>query len=160
MGYRVPATEATPPMLVKRWYARPLCWIIGHRWHVLAINTGKNAGLAHLHPVVARNVHDSVSYLKAYLTGDMAALPETRESTDDDRNESVAGDRQVAVRTARNGFIVEPAHYDGNGWMKALGDEVVFTDLTEMLRFCMDHLEGVPGTNWWEVSPWKEGRSQ
>jgi len=50
MGYRVPATEATPPMLVKRWYARPLCWIIGHRWHVLAINTGKNAGLAHLHP--------------------------------------------------------------------------------------------------------------
>ena len=50
MGYRVPATETTPPMLVKRWHARPLCWIIGHRWHVLAINTGKNAGLAHLHP--------------------------------------------------------------------------------------------------------------
>ena len=116
--------------------------------------------LAMTRPVVARNVHDSVSYLKAYLTGDMAALPETRESTDDDRNEAIAGDRQVAVRTARNGFIVEPAHHDGNGWMKALGDEVVFTELTEMLRFCMDHLEGVPGTNWWEVSPWKEGRAQ
>jgi len=116
--------------------------------------------LAMTRPVVARNVHDSVSYLKAYLTGDMAALPVTRESTEDDRQEPVEGDRQVAVRTARNGFIVEPAHYDGKGWMKALGDEVVFTDLTDMLKFCMEHLEGTPGTNWWEVSPWKEGREQ
>lgn len=48
MAYRT--AEIETPMLVKRWWARPVCWLIGHKWYVLGINTSKNSGLAHLHP--------------------------------------------------------------------------------------------------------------
>lgn len=109
-------------------------------------------------PLVAKNAHDGVSYLRAFMTGDMASLPETQESEDEHKIGHKDGDRQVGVRSARNGFIVEPASFDGKGWNKAIGDEVVFTDLTKMLEFCMDHLKDTPGTNWWESTPWKEAR--
>lgn len=103
-----------------------------------------------LNPQAAKNVHDAVSYLRTYMTGDLAALPELRSL---DREE-IIGEKEegrgLTVRTGRNGYIVEPAFNYGKGWNRSIGDEVVFTDLTEMLKFCMNHLDGNPGTAWWD----------
>jgi hypothetical protein len=101
-------------------------------------------------PQIVKNAHDAVSYLRTYLTGDLSALPETRSIDRDEMIGEKETARGVSIRTGRNGYIVEPHFNNGHGWIKSIGDEVVFTDLTDMLKFCMDHLEGKPGTAWWD----------
>jgi hypothetical protein len=101
-------------------------------------------------PMVAKNVHDAVSYLRTYLTGDLSALPELRTVKEGEMVGKEEKARGLSVRTARNGYIVEPTFNDGKGWNRAIGDEVIFSKLTDMLKFCMDHLEGKPGTGWWD----------
>jgi hypothetical protein len=103
-----------------------------------------------MNPQVANNHHDAVSYLRTYMTGDLSSLPELRSIKEGEVVDPKKKGRGISVRTARNGYIVEPSFNNGNGWNKAIGDEVIFADLTEMLKFCMDHLEGKPGTGWWD----------
>jgi hypothetical protein len=100
-------------------------------------------------PLSAAGVHDAVSYCRAYMSGDLAALPGLRAATEAElwRIAEVLSEKPetahaVIVRSARNGFIVETLHNDGTGWVRVIGDEVLFLNLKEMLAFCMDFLHG------------------
>jgi len=47
MPYR--NSNTWPRLLKKRPWLRPLCWFLGHRWHVTRINGPKHIALLHLH---------------------------------------------------------------------------------------------------------------
>ena len=111
---------------------------------------GWSSGSAEIgNPLLAKNIHDAVSYCRAYLSGDLAALPQLQPAADVelwDEAQSLAEEPELAhsvvVDTARNGYIVKTSLNDGHGWIRAFGDEVLFLDLKEMLAFCMDFLRG------------------
>ena len=111
-------------------------------------------------PFVIDDIHGAISYLKVFMMNETVSFPQDGCATEKQKLDYNKNDRSIIVRTARNGFIVEPSFFDGKGWNKAIGDEVVFTNLDEMLKFCTDYLEGKPGMNWWEIPPWKEGSGQ
>jgi hypothetical protein len=95
-------------------------------------------------------IHDAVTYARLWMTGDLNALPKTEEVTPDDVPQRNDTGRQLTIRSARNGYIVNVGkktspHRD---WSEQFGDEILFRSLSRALKFCGDYLEGLPGTTW------------
>ena len=116
---------------------------------VVSSSSHSSGSATMINPLSAPGVHDAVSYCRAYMSGDLAALPSLRPTTDAElwRMAELLSTKPetafaVTVRSARNGWIVKTAHNDGTDWVYAVGDEVLFLDLKEMLAFCMDFLRG------------------
>ena len=117
---------------------------------------GSGGMLMQNYPYVAESIHDAVSYCRTNLSGDFSSLPENlRDSTEEERETRRVSGRRVIVRTARNGYTVEPAFKRSTerGWNHAQGDVRVFHDPTLTLKFCSDYLHDRPGTYWWDWRP-------